>query len=219
MRPSAEDPSSPGGSPRRGGSDALPIHVPRTFHAGLPRSVPARQSPAVPGRRGHTRAVGRGPPTCAHRRTAGGDQRRPAFRLTRSLLGGARSAGYSAALLAKCLGSSITSVRNRDGSNGWIAGDVFAALTDLPPRAVDGWFADGALTQRVVGHTGRPCFPADELIRALGGVQAAGGRPPHRKNRSTAVGRSPGEIRGAVPLPQGQRNRTIQDQSPSRRAF
>ncbi|MCU1658870.1 MAG: hypothetical protein JWO57_3526 [Pseudonocardiales bacterium] len=100
-------------------------------------------------------------------RTATGDSRIPAFRLTRSLLGGARHAGYTPARLAEGLGISVGSVRNRGSSDGWIAADVFAELTDLSPDTVDSWIADGMLPSRATDEAGRDCYLASELIYAL----------------------------------------------------
>ena len=97
-----------------------------------------------------------------------GEQRRPAFRLTRALLGGARRAGYAPTLLAQTLGISIHAVRGRGGGDGWISRQVFTDLTDLPPGVIDSWATAGLLPARALDEIGRDCYLASELIRALG---------------------------------------------------
>jgi hypothetical protein len=68
--------------------------------------------------------------------------------------------------LAESLGISVGSVRNRGSSDGWIAADVFAELTDLSPDTVDSWIADGMLPSRATDEAGRDCYLASELIYA-----------------------------------------------------
>jgi hypothetical protein len=64
---------------------------------------------------------------------ATGDRRPEALRVTRALLGGARSVGYHAAALAECLEIRVTSVRTRGGSDGWIDTATIVAIAELPP--------------------------------------------------------------------------------------
>lgn len=95
-----------------------------------------------------------------------GDERRPAFALTRALLGGARRAGYSAQRLAECLGVSLGSVRGRSGSDGWICLEAFCAVADLGPDTVNRWRDKGMLPTTTLDHAGQPCYLASELVRA-----------------------------------------------------
>lgn len=98
---------------------------------------------------------------------ATGSRRRPAFRLTRALLGGARKAGYHPAQLAAHLGVSITSIQTRGGNDDLIAADTFARLTGIDPATVDRWHAIGALSPPTTDHGNQDCYPASELIQAL----------------------------------------------------
>jgi hypothetical protein len=138
-------------------SEPLPslpvIHV-RSSPAGPPQDVPPVLATAL--RRAH-----------AAESSAKGEQRIPAFRLTRSLLGGARAAGFPNAVLAQCLGTTVQSVRTRGGSDGWIAATTFADLAGLPVEFVRAWTADGLLPSRTVDVLGNDCFPASDLVRAL----------------------------------------------------
>jgi hypothetical protein len=99
--------------------------------------------------------------------SARGEHRIPAFRLTRSLLGGARAAGFPNAVLAHCLGTTVQSVRTRGGSDGWIAASTFADLAGLPVKVVRAWTADGVLPAQTTDVLGNDCFPASDLVRAL----------------------------------------------------
>lgn len=98
---------------------------------------------------------------------ATGSQRRFAFRVTRTLLGGARRAGYTPAQLAALLDVSIASVQTRGGSDDLIPGDTFAQLTGLDQALLDQWRQTGALPAPVRDDQGRDCYPASDLIRAL----------------------------------------------------
>jgi hypothetical protein len=98
--------------------------------------------------------------------TAVGERRRPAFRLTRSLLGGARAAGYPAGLLASCLGVSVGSVRTR-GSDGWIPAAAFAELAGLAIGDIHDWVRRGQLTETRAGAAGEDLYLASDLVRAL----------------------------------------------------
>jgi hypothetical protein len=103
----------------------------------------------------------------AAERSAQGSLRVPAFRLTRSLLGGARLVGYPLHQLAECLGISVSSTRSRAISDGWITADTFADLTDRPRDLVDRWASDGWLPQISVDESGQTCYAASDLIRSL----------------------------------------------------
>jgi hypothetical protein len=107
--------------------------------------------------------------------SARGEHRIPAFRLTRSLLGGARAAGFPNAVLAHCLGTTVQSVRTRGGSDGWIAATTFADLADLPIDVVRAWTADGLLPAQTVDVLGTDCFAASDLVRAL--IRSAAATP------------------------------------------
>jgi hypothetical protein len=107
--------------------------------------------------------------------SARGEHRVPAFRLTRSLLGGARAAGFPTAVLAHCLGTTVQSVRTRGGSDGWIAATTFADLAGLPIEVVRAWTADGLLPPQTVDGLGTDCFPASDLVRAL--IRSAAASP------------------------------------------
>jgi hypothetical protein len=96
-----------------------------------------------------------------------GELRIPAFRLTRYLIAGLRYAGYSPARIANSLDTSVGAVRNRGGSDGWVATDEFAALADLTPETIDQWAHDGLLHHGADDETGRRYYAASELIRAL----------------------------------------------------
>jgi hypothetical protein len=99
--------------------------------------------------------------------SARGEHRIPAFRLTRSLLGGARAAGLPNAVLAQCLGTTVQSVRTRGGSDGWIVATTFADLAGLPVEVVRAWIADGLLPPPTVDVLGNDGFPASDLVCAL----------------------------------------------------
>jgi len=99
--------------------------------------------------------------------SAAGNQRIPAFRLTRHLLGGARRAGYTTSQLAGCLGVSVESVRTRGGSDGLVAVEDFATLAELDPQTVDQWATDGLVQHTVADDPGRRHCDASELLRAL----------------------------------------------------
>lgn len=96
-----------------------------------------------------------------------GQERRPAFRLTRALIAGARFAGCTDTAVAGCLGISLNAVRTRGGSDEWIAVDDFIALTELAPSVIDQWASDGLLSLTRIDDDGRDFYAASQLMRAL----------------------------------------------------
>ena len=96
-----------------------------------------------------------------------GPERRPALRLTRSLIAGARFAGCTDTAVSECLGISINAVRTRGGSDGWIAVDDFIALADLDRTVIEQWITDGRLPTAATGADGRHSYAASQLMRAL----------------------------------------------------
>lgn len=127
----------------------------------LLRVVPDRL--ATPLRRAH-----------ATEHVARGQERIPAFRLTRSLIAGARFAGCTDAAVAECLGISLNAVRTRGGSDGWIAVAEFAELTDLTSKTIELWARDGLLPHTATDDYGRRYYAASNLMRALTRVDSAG---------------------------------------------
>jgi hypothetical protein len=111
-----------------------------------------------------------------------GEHRRPAFRLTRALLGGAHRAGYSAACLAECLGLSLSSVRSRSGSDGWVSALAITQLADLAAGTVELWQAEGLLPSTVLDQAGQSCYLASDLIRALIGTHPVSEHPESALN-------------------------------------
>lgn len=100
---------------------------------------------------------------------AAGEQRIPAFRITRFLIAGTRSAGYTNTQIAECLGMNLSGVRARGGSDGWIAVNDFADLTDLSTQTIELWADAGLLPNAAADVTGHRYYPASELMRALAG--------------------------------------------------
>lgn len=103
---------------------------------------------------------------------AAGEQRIPAFRITRSLIAGTRSAGYTNAQVAACLGMTVTGVRARGGSDGWIAAEDFAELADLPIDTIERWAETELLPHAAADAAGQRYYLASELMRALVGLAA-----------------------------------------------
>jgi hypothetical protein len=101
-----------------------------------------------------------------------GAQRRPALRLTRSLLGGSRLAGYHASQLAECLGVSVSSIRNRGGSDGWVDVPAFTRVAGVPMETVEAWRVAGLLTATSDQIRGEQRYLASELVRALTGSRS-----------------------------------------------
>jgi hypothetical protein len=95
--------------------------------------------------------------------------RRQAFRVTRTLLGGARQVGYPALELVRDLDISVHSVRTRGGSDGWISVASVIDLADLTPGTVAGWHRDGLLPPPTTDASGQVCCRASDVIRALAG--------------------------------------------------
>jgi hypothetical protein len=94
-----------------------------------------------------------------------GSERRPAFELTRNLLGGARRAGYSIRALADTLGVSVGSLRARASQDGPVSAQHVLELAGLPPNRLANWVGQGWLAPLEDG-TGR--YLASDLIHALG---------------------------------------------------
>lgn len=103
-----------------------------------------------------------------------GAQRRRAFWLTRTLIAGARVAGYTSADLARCLGISVVSVRDRRGNDGWVRASEVRMLTGWSATRVRQWQRSADLTQCHRDATGEECYLASDLIRAVGGGVATG---------------------------------------------
>jgi hypothetical protein len=103
----------------------------------------------------------------AAEQAATGYRRVPAFRLTRSLIAGARVAGYPIADIAACLGVSLSAVRGRGGSDGWISAVRFAELADVHLGTIEQWAVDRLLSTAGVDAHGQRCYPASELVCAL----------------------------------------------------
>lgn len=130
----------------------------------VPRPMPVRLAAVL--QRAHTAEL-----------QAVGEQRRAAFRLTRALLGGARRAGYSAPRLAECLGLSLSSVRSRSGSDGWVSASAITQLADLAAGMIEQWQVGGLLPTTNVDQAGQSCYLASDLIRALIATHPASERP------------------------------------------
>jgi hypothetical protein len=97
-----------------------------------------------------------------------GHERIPAFRTMRALLGGARSAGYTAAQLAACLGVRTETLRARAGMDDWIRDETFADLAALQASTIRRWQRRGLLVRTQLDDEGRQRHHlASELIRAL----------------------------------------------------
>jgi hypothetical protein len=92
-----------------------------------------------------------------------GLDRRPAFQLTRHLLGGARRAGYPVRVLAETLGISVASLRARASSDGPVPGARVMALVGLDDATLGRWAEDGRLAP--TGDAG--AYLASELVRLL----------------------------------------------------
>jgi hypothetical protein len=103
----------------------------------------------------------------AAEQSAVGEQRIPAFRVTRALIAGTRSVGYTDAQVAECLGMKVSGVRARGGSDGWIAVDDFGDLADLPTETIERWAAAGVLLNAATDTTGHRYYLASELMRAV----------------------------------------------------
>ena len=95
--------------------------------------------------------------------TAAGAQRRPAFRLTRVLLGGAYEAGFSPSLLAGCLGVTPDAIRTRCVADGWVSREDAARIAGIDAETLDAWEAQGRLPTGGVGGA----ILASELVSAL----------------------------------------------------
>jgi hypothetical protein len=106
-----------------------------------------------------------------------GHGRIAAYRLTRALLGGAREAGFSASVLAECLGVSVSTLQGRAYSDGWIREPEFAALSGIDIDAIRRWRRSGRLPRRVKDDTGCTCYRASDLITTM--LNPPGRRNPH----------------------------------------
>jgi hypothetical protein len=105
----------------------------------------------------------------AHRAelTATGEHRRPAFRVTRTLLGGARQAGQPCTLLADCLGVSVASVRARAGSDGWLTTAEVVSVSGLSAQRIKECVALGWLPPPHLGAGGEELHLASHVVRAV----------------------------------------------------
>jgi hypothetical protein len=99
---------------------------------------------------------------------AAGPRRRPAYRVTRELLGGAIGIGYTASALADCLGTTAQSVRTRASRDGWVAATTIQDLADIGPETIAEWRATGLLPNERRAPTGESYFPAVDVIWAVG---------------------------------------------------
>ncbi len=98
---------------------------------------------------------------------AAGEARREAWRTTRELLGAAIAAGYSARILAECLGVSSESIRTRAERDGWLSVTAVQELTDLDAGALRSWRSAGKLSQELRSPQGVVFYPALDVVRAL----------------------------------------------------
>jgi DNA-binding transcriptional regulator YiaG len=103
---------------------------------------------------------------------ATGADRIEAFRLTRTLIGGARDAGYSAPALARCLGITVSTLASRAQPDGWITAAAFAEIAGVRIDTVRRWHRQGRLPDPVHDHDGIR-YRASDLVLALAGPPAA----------------------------------------------
>jgi hypothetical protein len=104
----------------------------------------------------------------AAERIASGPQRRPAYRVTRELLGGALEVGYSPLDLSVCLGISAASIRTRISTGGWLATSTLAELADIGAEQIQHWRSEGLLPNERSAPSGESYFAAADVIWALG---------------------------------------------------
>jgi hypothetical protein len=90
-----------------------------------------------------------------------GQDRIAAYRLTRALLGGARAAGFSAPVLAQCLGVRVSTLQGRAYSDGWVK------ATDIGNDAIRRWRRSGRLPRQIKDETGSTCYRASDLLTAM----------------------------------------------------
>lgn len=100
-------------------------------------------------------------------KTAQGANRRAAFELTRSVLGGAHKVGYPVRLLAECLGVSHKSLHARCGTDGWISAEEIVALTGRPSAAIARSLAGGRISSTADADDGTLLFLASEVVQSL----------------------------------------------------
>lgn len=98
---------------------------------------------------------------------ARGTARRHAFRTTRYLLGGCRSAGLSLTLLAAVLHVQPETIRARSTTDGVIAATTFAALADVSPEVISSWHEQGLLPDASIDEQRQTGYLASALITAL----------------------------------------------------
>lgn len=112
----------------------------------------------------------------AAERAAVGEDRRPAFKLTREVLGASVRLGVPTPVLAACMGTSRASLRNRASRvDGVIPAELVRQLTDLTPRQLDR-LSRGELT-RGGNLADRPEYPTIDVVRALLSTPRPGGTP------------------------------------------
>jgi hypothetical protein len=98
---------------------------------------------------------------------ARGPERRPAFRVTRYVLGGAARLGISPALVGAVLGVRADTVRTRMGVDGLIDAGTFAALAGVTETDIGDWERNGLIHWDRSDHGGVHGYRASELLRAL----------------------------------------------------
>lgn len=99
--------------------------------------------------------------------TETGAARIAAFRLTRALLGGAREAGFSAAVLAECLGVSVSTLQGRAYCDDWVREPEFSELSGIDVAALRRWRRSGRLPHRIKDDSGCTCYRASDLIATM----------------------------------------------------